>query len=234
MGAFFTAAPTVCFAFSSMFQLFEVFAAMRRTMMPNEALPRMKQVVVCSGMLVTALYVSVALACITAFGKHAGVTNQGNGYGNALYNFSPDNYAVTICCVLLVVAIVLDYPIINMPLVNAVLRIESPCMYCRFARQAVSIFFAVIVILVDMAVPDLPDVFGLCGALGVSNFCYIAPGFVLLCRGSSPFARLVGGVSALLGLAMLFGSTTFIVRGIISKHGLLADAKSSLPNGYIL
>ena len=33
-----------------------------------------------------------------------------------------------------------------------------------------------IVILLDLAVPDLPDVIGLCGSTGLSLFCYVVPG----------------------------------------------------------
>merc|ERR1719424_2307771 len=187
-------------------------------MSQDRALSCMRRAVIVSGLLITALYLLVAVSCVWAFGIDAGVTRKGNGFGNALYNFPPDNYPVTVFSVGICVAIILDYPIINFPLVSTVLRLNCRFMDWQYARHGLSIFFGAVVIMVDVAVPDLGDVFGLCGALGMSNFCYIVPGLVVLRKSRNSLARIIGCVAIAIGVGMLFVSTFFIVQGIVEKH----------------
>ena len=53
----------------------------------------------------------------------------------------------------------------------------------------------VMVILLDLAVPDLPDVFGLCGSLGLSLCCYVVPGYVCMLAGQGLLSKIVGVLS---------------------------------------
>jgi amino acid permease len=151
------AAPTICFAYSSMFCFWETFAALKRGMGSQaQAAMKMKNAVIMSSAFVTCAYLLVALCCIWAFGTTAGTMTGGNGNGNVLYNFAPDNYPMTFMCLFLVVVIMLDYPIIFYPLVNMLLRAYNPGKYGRHAYHLV---LAALVITIDVAVPDLGDVF---------------------------------------------------------------------------
>lgn len=212
-------APGICFAFTSMLSFWEVFAALRRGC--GESAPKvMRRSLLWSSVMVLVMYLLVAGTTIIAFGNAAGQTKVGNGYGNVLYNFPPDNYPITILCFLLVVVIVLDYPIINFPLVGIFLRMKRFGLESKpFARHFLSLAFMLVVLLIDMLVPDLDDVFGLCGSLGLSVSCFVLPGLVLVCGGRTLDKIAVGAVSAVAGLLMLFGGTFFILKRVIAGKG---------------
>lgn len=99
---------------------------------------------------------------------------------------------------------------------STALRFNCDCARLVYARHILSILFGLVILVVDIVVPDLPDVFGLCGALGMSNFCYIVPGFVVLRAGQGMVARAIGAFSVMVGLFMLIVSTFFIIKGIIA------------------
>ncbi|CAE7239192.1 slc38a7 [Symbiodinium pilosum] len=111
-------APSVCFAFTGMLSFWEVFAALKQGVGVEQALPRMKKTVILSAGLVLVVYLIVSGCCVLAFGQMAGKMHKGSGFGNVLYNFPMDNYPVTLLCAALVVVIVLEYPVINFPLVS--------------------------------------------------------------------------------------------------------------------
>merc|ERR1711862_551516 len=108
------------------------------------------------------VYLLVSVSCIIAFGKNAGTNAKGNGSGNILYNFPPDNYVVTVLCLALIVVVTLDYAIIIYPVVNIFLKIGR-CESHPYARQILNVSTAAFVVIVVMFVPNLTDVFGLCG-----------------------------------------------------------------------
>ncbi|OLQ07169.1 hypothetical protein AK812_SmicGene9514 [Symbiodinium microadriaticum] len=200
--AFLTSAPNVCFAFTGMLSFWEVFAALKKGAGVDEAFPRMKKTAICSGILVLSLYLLVSGFCIWTFGTEAGKQRKGNGFGNVLYNFPITDYPITLLCAALVVVIVLEYPIINFPMVNMILNVNRARM--------------LIVILLDLAVPDLPDVFGLCGSLGLSLFCYVVPGYICIVAGRGLLGKIVGAFAVVTGLTMLFGGTFFILKRVVT------------------
>lgn len=205
---------TIAFAFTSMFSLFETLHAMRRGS-PTDYMPKMRSATKWAGFLVTLIYLVVCCTCNWAFGLQAGENNRGNGSGNVLYNFPPSNYPVTVLCFFLVIVIVLDYPIIIYPVANMfmdVTKTKSP-----LSRPIINVALAVLVILVVVFVPDLTDVFGLCGSLGVSVFCYLLPGLVCLRFHPSAGAKLVSFVAVVAGLTMLILSTFFIMKHVFSQ-----------------
>lgn len=219
-GVIIETAPNICFAFTSMLSFWEVFAALRQGC--GETAPKvMRRSLLWSSVIVLVMYLLVAGTTILAFGKLAGETHKGNGYGNVLYNFPPENYPLTVLCTLLVVVIVLDYPIINFPLVTMFLRMKRLGLESKpFARHFLSFAFMLLVLLIDLAVPNLPDVFGLCGSLGLSLSCFVLPGLVLLFGGRRTFPKIaVGVLSVVSGLLMLFGGTFFILKRVITGEG---------------
>lgn len=125
------------------------------------------------------------------------------------------NYPITFLCLLVVVVIVLDYAVINFP--RMFLRSKTLNLgRFAWARAALSVALMVLVVLLDGAVPDLSDVFGLCGSLGLSVYCYTLPGLILLFAGTTKAQRAIGVVAVFTGLVMLFGGTFFILKKIIA------------------
>ncbi|CAE6928117.1 slc38a7 [Symbiodinium sp. KB8] len=215
--AFLTSAPNVCFAFTGMLSFWEVFAALKKGAGVDEAFPRMKKTAICSGILVLSLYLLVSGFCIWTFGTEAGKQRKGNGFGNVLYNFPITDYPITLLCAALVVVIVLEYPIINFPMVNMILNVRTLGLKNRrYARHFISLAGMLIVILLDLAVPDLPDVFGLCGSLGLSLFCYVVPGYICIVAGRGLLGKIVGAFAVVTGLTMLFGGTFFILKRVVT------------------
>jgi len=208
----FRAAPQVCFAFSSMFALWSVHESMRASD-AGGARAKMRRASVVSGCIETGIYGIVALATVVAFGQQAGMMTKGNGAGNVLYNFPPDNYPVTVMCALLIVVIILDYPVIFYPVFNMSLKFFTPQqpLLRKYARHMYSLFFACVVLLINMCVTDLGDVFGLCGSLGISLYCYVVPGMIV-CKTQAGCARFVGVLAVVVGLAMFTVSTFTILQ----------------------
>ncbi|CAE6962996.1 slc38a7 [Symbiodinium sp. CCMP2592] len=215
--AFVTSAPNVCFAFTGMLSFWEVLPYLNTFFGVEQAFPRMKKTAILSGILVLILYLLVSGFCILAFGTDAGKQRKGNGYGNVLYNFPVDNYPVTLLCAALVIVIVLEYPVINFPMVNMILNVQTLGLKSRrYARHFVSLAGMLIVILLDLAVPDLPDVIGLCGSTGLSLFCYVVPGYICAVAGQGLLGKIVGTFSMVTGLIMLFGGTFFILKRVVT------------------
>jgi len=213
------AIPTICFAFTGMLSFMDLFGAVK-TGVPNRAGSRrlMRKTMVVSGVLVTVLYLSVAIAAIGAFGKSAGTIADGQGMGNVLYNFPVTNYIVTIFSLMLVIVIVLDYPIIAYPVIQMLLRTTKPFTEeKKYSRHVISVILAVIVVIVPTYIPNLTAVMGLCGSLGISIFCYVLPGMIILVAHPAMYAKVVAVVSVLIGATMLFVSTFFIIQGILKE-----------------
>lgn len=124
---------------------------------------------------------------------------------------------VTILCLGLVVVIMLDYAIIIFPVVNIVMK-TCRCEKHPYARPVINVVLALLVVVVVMVVPDLTDVFGLCGSLGVSVFCYLLPGLVCLRFHPKVLAKVISAISVLVGLTMLILSTFFIMEDVIRGH----------------
>lgn len=210
-------APNVCFAFTGMLCLWEVFVAARNGVGIDGARSLMRRSVWCSSLLVMSVYLAVTLGAVLAFGAEAGMNHKGNGLGNLLYNFLPQNMAVTVMSLLIVVVIVLEYPIINFPLVNMVLRIRRlKLSRYPWSRSVVSVLVMGLIALLDTAVPNLPDVFGLCGSLGLAITCYLLPGLILIGHGGGLQMMVTGALAVAVGLLMLFGGTFFILKRVIT------------------
>merc|ERR1711904_283804 len=100
-------------------------------------------------------------------------------------------------------------PVVNM-FVNA-LDAASP-----LTRPIINVAIAVLVVLVVLFVPHLTDVFGLCGSLGVSVFCYLLPGLVCLRFHPNVGAKVICFIASVVGLSMLVLSTFFILEPYFS------------------
>jgi len=217
-----TAAPTICFAYTAMYNLMDVYKALKQGNRERAPASMRTTLIYCS-VTITILYTVVTVSCLAAFGTAAGSAEVGgqNGTGNVLYNFPPNDYPITILCVLLIMGIVLDYPIINYPLVGTMLKWGEVAKW-RYARHCLSLMMACIIVVINITVPNLPDVFGLCGSLGISVFCYILPGAIIFRAAgleTRPFktpiiARIVGIGAVIIGFTMLTVSTYFIIQNI--------------------
>eukprot|EP00658_Telonema_sp_P-2_P005233 TRINITY_DN11961_c0_g1_i3.p2 TRINITY_DN11961_c0_g1~~TRINITY_DN11961_c0_g1_i3.p2 ORF type:complete len:129 (-),score=41.88 TRINITY_DN11961_c0_g1_i3:396-782(-) len=120
------------------------------------------------------------------------------------------NYPVTALCLMLVMVIVLDYPILLFPAVNQALKYK-PLAGMQYSRHMWSVLFTVVILAVVMLIPDLEDVFGLGGSLGISIHCYVVPGLILFKTQHTIGGRLLGGAIAMLGTSILVVSTFFIL-----------------------
>ena len=150
------------------------------------------------------LYASLSFVSVLAWG-----TACQRNTGNILYMIPPDHYWVTFWCFVLVVAITLLYPLINVPVVNnfealilILLTGENPNStlgkkklmlvmdrnknnpICKFLlanrRSLISLVGMIIVICLDTFVTDLADLFGLCGSLGLGTISMILPATLAL------------------------------------------------------
>mmetsp|Transcript_51518 Transcript_51518/g.111867 ORF Transcript_51518/g.111867 Transcript_51518/m.111867 type:complete len:469 (-) Transcript_51518:384-1790(-) len=207
MEAILQQSPNICFAFTGMLNFWEVFAALKRGA-PESAEKKMRASVWTSSILVLAVYLFLTVAALVAFGTQV--------KDNVLYNFPVHNDVITMLSFAVVVVIVLDYPVLNFPLVEMCRRSQTLKLGDKpWARVVLTLIFMVIVILLDTAVPDMKDIFGLCGALGLSTYCCTLPGLILVFASRNPIHKITGVVSVILGLMMLFGGTFFIIRDIV-------------------
>jgi hypothetical protein len=222
--------PTICYTYTSLFTLFPIRSILIASDGPSVAQKRLQDAVLFSGCLQTAIYTSVGVVASITFGTSAGhiVHGHANGNGNILYNFPNHNYPITFLCLCLVVVIVLDYPVIQFPAVEAVLRMlpkeRGPCCpscsswFGFSARHIVSLCFASIVLAMVVFVPRLEDLFGLCGSLGISGYCYVVPGIVIASKSrdnKSHVGMLFGGFVVVLGVGVFIASTCFVVKHIM-------------------
>ncbi|KAK3283682.1 hypothetical protein CYMTET_8634 [Cymbomonas tetramitiformis] len=99
---------------------------------------------------------------------------------------------------------------------NAPLRSWMLC----YRHQIITIVAAAVVILLDTLVNDLASLFGLCGSLGMSTVSMILPPLMFLYSpGSQDHAswhKVTAAAVCLLGMAILFGSTGSILKGILT------------------
>lgn len=198
-----------------------------------------RKAIVIAGILQTILYCITAVVTSIRFGTESGKIVRGfsHGNGNVLYNFPPDNYPISILSTLLVVCIILDYPVVQYPAIEGILSIVPQTAphflgdgtraqrfynWFPFSRHVLSFIFAIVCFTLVLFVKDLEDLFGLCGSLGISVYCYLLPGILLvrmgITRNRKHIPRMVfGAFSVAVGLTVLIGSTFFILQGLFNK-----------------
>ena len=250
--------PTVCFVYCSIFPLLHVYGSMKRSHRAAAAAAAarapetggaapsapavppwriaarrdMGRAILWASVIQTSVFLCLTVVTTLTFGKLSGASKVSqNSNGNVLYNFPMGNLAVTACSLLLIVFIVLDYPILLFPAVAQALKFR-PCGHAvgtwRYARQGYAVFFTVVILVIDMVVPDLPDVFGLSGSFGCATYELIVPGMILMKTQRTVAKKLVGIVVFLIGLAVMAISGFFIFQSIaekISSHGVGGGGK---------
>jgi amino acid permease len=205
----FETAPVVAFGFSSIAELFHVRAEMKKP----ELLSRCAHLA--TGIIVS-LYFAIGFICALAFEKPG---------PNVLENF-PGNHLIAICRMAILVLVVMLYPIINFPCMQAIDaliagRDGTPSMW-RWKLETV--IGLALIIVVNTVVVRLDYVMGLSGSLGGGLFAYVLPAAAALdvafrtpVHGSLP-ARVVQVACAVfivvVGLVLTFGSTGWIIYGI--------------------
>lgn len=216
-GLIFDTAPVVAFGFSSIAELFHVRAEIKKP----ELLSRCAHVA--TGIVVS-LYFAVWFICALAFEKPG---------SNVLENF-PGNHLIAIFRMAILVMVVMLYPIINFPCMQAIDALIAgrfgTSSTWRWKLEAM-IGFALVVV-IDTMVTRLDYLFGLCGSLGLGLIAYTLPGAAALAVAfrmpgavlvhGSLSARVVQVASAVfilaVGLVMTFGSTAWIIYGIAQGH----------------
>lgn len=213
----FDTAPVVAFGFSSIAELFHVRAEIKKP----ELLSRCAHVA--TGIVVS-LYFAVGFVCALAFEKPG---------SNVLQNF-PGNHLIAIFRMAILIMVIMLYPLINFPCMQAIDalvagRFGTPSMW-RWKLEA--IIGLALVVLIDTVVARLDYLFGLCGSLGLGLIAYTLPGAAALAVAfRMPGAALVhGSLSArvaqvacavfilAVGLVLTFGSTGWIIYGIVQGH----------------
>jgi amino acid permease len=220
--------PTICFCYTSMFTLYPIKRILLADHGPDMGLIKLKKAVLYSGMLQTIIYTTIATVASLTFGTNSGQVIHGtqSSNGNILYNFPPSNLIITFLCLCLVVVIVLDYPLIQFTAVETVISLlpapkHSSGVYdwCySFARQIISVVFALVVLTTVLFVPRLDDLFGLCGSLGIAGYCYIVPGIVVWSNRKGNIDGLCGLSVVVLGVGVLSFSSFFIVKHIMETN----------------
>merc|ERR1719272_187580 len=126
--------------------------------------------------------------------------------------------------------ITLLYPIINFPCVQAVDALRGRFTAPSMRRwKTMSVLGLVFVLLIDTAIIDLNDVFGLSGSLGLGLVAYVLPcsaGLAVYLRQRShgsgerlPVAMVASAAVVLAaGLLMTIGSTASIIYGVVEGH----------------
>ena len=215
------AVPTVCFIYTSLFPLFHVYGSMIRSFRGDKAAARrrMNRAIVWATVIQVTSFSIMAVVTTLTFGKNSGAARVSQSSdGNVLYNFPMDNLAVTGSSLMLIVVIVLDYPIMLFPCVAQALKLRLFGTW-RFARHAYAVLFTLVILAIIMAVPDLPDVFGLAGSFGCSTYCLIVPGLVLVKSQRAVWGKFVGVATFVVGLGVLVVSGFFTLQSIVSKSG---------------
>eukprot|EP00656_Telonema_subtile_P001128 TRINITY_DN10531_c0_g1_i1.p1 TRINITY_DN10531_c0_g1~~TRINITY_DN10531_c0_g1_i1.p1 ORF type:complete len:535 (-),score=128.81 TRINITY_DN10531_c0_g1_i1:240-1844(-) len=213
----FRAIPTVCFVYCSLFPLLHIYKCIKKTRSDIVvARADINKCIVYSTAIQVTAFVAISVICTLTFGKQAGKpkVDLGNGTGNVLYNFPTENYPVTVLCFLLIYVIVLDYPILLFPATKQALKWKAcglDSTQWAYSRHAWALLFTGVILAVVMLVPDLEDVFGLGGSLGMSVHCYIVPGMILAKTEQGFAKKLFGVATALLGGAILVVSTFYII-----------------------
>lgn len=204
---FFRAAGACCYAFSSILTLFPVRREMRAPQGVGKA-------VWASTAVTLAIYLLAGTAGAVAFGTATA--------DNCIYNTLPkDHDYFRPLWFVLVVCIVLLYPVINYPLVCAV---ESVAFGAgpppRHSRAAISAAGVVGTLIVCAAVPDLVDLFGLCGALGLGSVSYVIPCAAFLRVDPRPWhsaSHVAAVVTLSAGTTVTAASTFFVLQHIAQR-----------------
>eukprot|EP00992_Anisonema_acinus_P010235 TRINITY_DN6425_c0_g1_i1.p1 TRINITY_DN6425_c0_g1~~TRINITY_DN6425_c0_g1_i1.p1 ORF type:complete len:501 (-),score=110.79 TRINITY_DN6425_c0_g1_i1:65-1519(-) len=187
----------------------------------GRSVPRMRRALRMASAGCCTVYCSVALMGSLAWGKKADA--------NIIYSVPMNDYWVDLLGFLLIICLTLLYPIINYPLVNAVQTVLSTERFLTFggrdhSREVLSIFFAIAVVVIVSCVPDLDDIFSLCGSLGQGLVCWIMPSvsYLRLATGRPWFApsKLITVLLLLVGLSLTgFGSTLTIMHIVQQGRG---------------
>jgi len=198
--------PNVAFGFSSVVELFHVRAELKRPA-DMSFCAHLATVIVCT------VYMAVGVIGGMAF-KDPGA--------NVLQNFK-GSYLVSNLQMGLIVMITLLYPIINFPCISALDALRGRFTTPSAGRwRLLSVAALACVLFIDTIVPNLNDVFGLAGSLGLGLVAYVLPSSAALAvalRG--PLAGkgtllFTASVVLVFGLIMTFGSTAQIIYGIVT------------------
>jgi amino acid permease len=191
-------APIVAFGFSVIAELF----AVREEAQDPEELGRSVHVATA---IVALIYASVGLLGALAF------EDPGQ---NLLTNF-PGDHLVALLSLLLVFALTLLYPLINFPTtqcLDALWAGEGGALSLR-RRRVFSVLGLGAVVAVDTLLPNVGEVFGISGSLGLGLIAYVLP-----CAASLAFPEIYGGawraalwVVLAVGAALTLGSTGQII-----------------------
>lgn len=96
----------------------------------------------------------------------------------------------------------------------------------KYARHLYSALLSALVVVLAALLPNLCDLFGLCGSLGLSLYCYLVPGLVVWKHCRSPGARGVGLLAGLVGATMLVVSTFAILEHAVLRGQHRSHARS--------
>jgi len=210
--------PVAAFGFSSIAELFHVRAELKNP----DILSKCAHI---ATMLVVGLYLIVGLVGALAF------EDPGS---NLLQNF-PGSHLVAIIRLVIIGMVTMLYPIINFPYAQALEALIAGRFGAtsskRWKMHAVIGF--IVLLLVDTLVTRLDAVFGLSGSLGLGLIAYVLPSSAALAVGlgwsrrstqqlvatkvTSPSTLAAAFVILIVGLVMTFGSTAWIIRGVVVK-----------------
>jgi len=212
MGELLDTAPVIAFGFSSIAELFHVRAEMKNPAMLGRCAHA-------ASVLVAGLYLLIGLVGTLAFASPG---------SNLLEDF-PGSHLVSVIRLGIILMVTFLYPIINFPYCQAVDaliagRFGTPS---TFRWKLVSIVGFVGVLLVDTLVTALDAVFGLAGGLGLGLIAYMLPSAAGLAvafqrRHEAPVRSLRSwahiicmAVVFIIGVALTFGSTSWIIYGVV-------------------
>ena len=113
---------TIAFVYTPLLELFPVYNELN-----NRDLHKTKISVYIATFICFIIYLIVSVLVVITFGTET--------QSNSLYNIPNDNYWITFCCFVLVIVIVLLYPVINYPMLNAIETIMDLFNCCTFKQN---------------------------------------------------------------------------------------------------
>lgn len=213
--------PAVAFAFTGTFCLFPVFQESE-----DKSHARMEKVLGLSTIICCFGYQIVSIIGGLTFG--VGIGHDPFTGGNAksyLYDFPPNHYAMSICCVAIIVVITLLYAVLDFPMVNAAIQTIRmiPLPFAidyrdhffnwKYSRRALTLCGMVVIVFINLQFDSLVTLFGLCGGWGISFVVYVIPSIIgILGRKSRTRSEQVFYVISLLaslGMVAMFTLVTF-------------------------